>query len=305
MTISVAICTYNGAKYIREQLESILDQELGVDEIVLCDDGSDDETIDIVCSIAENNPGVEWNIQINSPNLGVTKNFEKAIGLCNGDIIFLSDQDDVWRKDKTKMIVEYLDKHPTINVVFTDASLIDSNGKLLTNHSLLDSVCLIPNMKYWKQLMFEILAQCNRATGATMALRRSFIPIFSPMIVHKWCLHDEQITMAACQNRCLGVIEEKLIYYRQHGKNVIGVPIDNWVYTSGNCPDMLDIIVKPCELKPYSLRYKNLRMVLYCKRFLFGDSWFNKLKLTLLLPLYWYCYGRYWWRFYRYDIWRI
>jgi glycosyltransferase involved in cell wall biosynthesis len=95
MKLSVAMCTYNGAQYIEKQLLSILNQELPINEIVICDDGSNDDTLEKVENIAANYQDVAWKILQNAPQLGVTKNFEKAITLCTGDIIFLSDQDDI------------------------------------------------------------------------------------------------------------------------------------------------------------------------------------------------------------------
>lgn len=99
--ISVAMCTFNGEKYIKEQIESIINQSLVPDEIVICDDCSKDNTINIIKETLANWSG-KANLIINEDNLGYRKNFEKAISLCNGDIIFLSDQDDVWDNCKLK-----------------------------------------------------------------------------------------------------------------------------------------------------------------------------------------------------------
>jgi len=93
-TISVALCTYNGELYLREQLESILKQTFPPDEIIICDDGSTDTTIKILEEFRRKS-FIPVKVYYNKENLGVSKNFEKAISLCSGDIIFLSDQDDV------------------------------------------------------------------------------------------------------------------------------------------------------------------------------------------------------------------
>src|SRR5665648_659943 len=90
--VSVAMCTFNGSKFIREQLTSIINQTRHPDQIIICDDISTDNTIEIIQSILEKT-SIKWTILINDSRLGVAKNFEKAIGLCNGDIIFTSDQD--------------------------------------------------------------------------------------------------------------------------------------------------------------------------------------------------------------------
>lgn len=92
-TISTAMCTYNGEKYLREQLESIARQTLLPNELVVCDDCSSDETVEIIQDFSRNAP-FSVRLMINENNLGFAKNFEKAITLCSGEIIVLSDQDD-------------------------------------------------------------------------------------------------------------------------------------------------------------------------------------------------------------------
>ena len=104
MRISVAICTYNGEKYIREQLESILNQEYSVDEIVVGDDGSSDRTIEVAEKILKTSD-VSYRILRSTTNIGYRKNFERTIAATKGEIIFLSDQDDVWKRNKVKVVM--------------------------------------------------------------------------------------------------------------------------------------------------------------------------------------------------------
>src|SRR6266567_6944512 len=101
--ISVAMCTYNGARFLREQLESIAAQSRLPDELVVCDDGSTDETVETIKAFVGRAP-FAVRLEINSKNLGSTKNFEKAIGLCEGEIIALADQDDVWKPQKLAVL---------------------------------------------------------------------------------------------------------------------------------------------------------------------------------------------------------
>lgn len=95
MTTSVAVCTYNGEKYIEEQLNSIIQQSIKPNQIVISDDNSSDNTVEIAKEILEKS-GINYIINVNKPNLGITENFDKAFSLCTGDIIFPSDQDNVW-----------------------------------------------------------------------------------------------------------------------------------------------------------------------------------------------------------------
>lgn len=111
--ISVAMCTFNGEKYIKEQIESIINQSLVPDEIVICDDCSKDNTLNIIKETLDNWPG-KVQLVVNEKNLGYRKNFEKSISLCNGDIIFLSDQDDVWNRNKIEIMFNALNNSDAI-----------------------------------------------------------------------------------------------------------------------------------------------------------------------------------------------
>src|SRR6476659_477323 len=101
MKISVALCTYNGERFLNEQLESILAQTFPVTEIIVCDDGSTDDTSTMLQQFERRYFNL-FKIYVNAENLGVIKNFEKAISLCAGDIIFLADQDDIWEINKVE-----------------------------------------------------------------------------------------------------------------------------------------------------------------------------------------------------------
>ena len=95
MRISIAMTTYNGSKYLNDQLKSFSQQDQAPDELIVCDDGSSDNTIKILEKFSLNAP-FDVKIYQNESNLGFTKNFENALSKCTGDLIFLSDQDDIW-----------------------------------------------------------------------------------------------------------------------------------------------------------------------------------------------------------------
>ena len=126
--ISVALCTYNGEKYISQQLDSIFSQSMPVDEVVICDDYSEDATCNILEFYAARYPQIR--LIKNEINLGFRKNFEKALTECQGDFIFFSDQDDIWDKDKVWICVSYL-KETGKYGVYTNGLLIDHNGAYL------------------------------------------------------------------------------------------------------------------------------------------------------------------------------
>lgn len=219
--ISVALCTYNGEKFIEEQVQSILRQTKAVDEIVVCDDGSKDVTLEIVRKIAEASVA-EIRIYTNDKPLGVKENFRKAIELCMGDYVFLSDQDDIWLPHKVETIMNWFDAHPNKSVVFTDAYLVDENRVRYEGRTQFQGV----GFRKLQQEMFmnghglEVFMMANRATGATMAFRKADVQLQKD----DWgqILHDEYIAVKALLNDQLGMISEPLIEYRQHAGQQVG-----------------------------------------------------------------------------------
>ncbi len=223
--ISVAMCTYNGERYIEEQVSSILNQSQKVDEIVVCDDCSTDRTINILKRISSLTKDVDIRIFVNERNIGVCANFYKAMSLCNGDIIFLSDQDDVWESEKVETILNWFTRNPNKSVVFTDADLIDADEELLDGASSLwnyTGFSLKIQNQFDTGYSFELIAAQNRCTGATMALRKDFVFDFSKYCNHR-VLHDDIIAVAAAIQGKLGFISQKLIKYRVHNGQTAGI----------------------------------------------------------------------------------
>lgn len=251
MTTSVAMCTYNGARFIQEQLDSILNQSLPIDEIIICDDGSTDETIEIIQQYINRFPNKIFLYQ-NTKSLGVCANFAKAIDLCTKDCIFLSDQDDVWIEDKAQMIVTYFKKHPEKSVIISNANLIDDLGQRISHLTLFDVVGLTEQLEYFDMgFAMELFLQTNRATGCTMALRRNFKShLYINTTAHPnkdLQIHDACIAMSAIIRNALGYIEEPTTNYRQHMIQTCGL---------GN------LILKPWHL-PSPIRPLNFKNTSY------------------------------------------
>jgi glycosyltransferase involved in cell wall biosynthesis len=305
--LSVAMCTYNGAKYVEEQLLSILKQKQPVDEIVVCDDGSKDDTINVVRNIATNHPEVTWNIQQNSPNLGVTKNFEKALSLCTGDIIFLSDQDDIWLPEKTKRLVNYLETYPEILLVFSDSYLIDSDGKSKSQYSLFDAVGLSQLREVWDAGMhFEIENVEQRLLGSTFAMRKEFVRDSIPFSLKEKRNHDGQLAMTAVINGCAGMLCEKLTKYRVHDNNTVGLK-NNWVFNPQGTPsDNIGFMVEPRPVYPFFKNTPNKefnkRVAFYEKRTSNYASVAGKILLCCSIFQYVKYYKQFWFRFFRNDL---
>lgn len=221
MLISIALCTYNGAQYLQEQLESIVNQTRLPDELVICDDRSRDNTFEIISSFSSKAP-FPVHVILNEKNLGSTKNFEKAIGLCSGDIIFLSDQDDVWESVKLEHIEKVFSASPDVGAVFTDAEVVDENLKPL-GYGLWESIEFNKSeqKKFIEGKSTEVLLKHNVATGATMAFRSEFRNLFFP-VADVW-VHDGWIALLITFASNLVMIPEPLIKYRQHTMQQIGV----------------------------------------------------------------------------------
>lgn len=249
--LSVALCTYNGEKYITKQINSILMQSTPVDEIVICDDGSTDRTIAILEEIKQNG-STDIIIHRNTQNIGVCANFESAISLCKGDIIFLSDQDDIWEKDKVKTIVSWFDAHPQKSAVFTDASLINENDNSFSEKTLWECVGFNKKMRRYfdKGLSLETFF-INKATGATMAIRKEIGFPFAKYCNNDNVLHDYCIALKALDNDGLGYIDKPLIKYRLHGNQQAGISYQI------HHPEIFSNVHRPLCNIPFNFPFEN------------------------------------------------
>ena len=213
-TISVAIASFNGAKYIAAQLDSILNQTVKVTEIVICDDNSTDETRDILQSYDEKYPGI-FKIFRNEKNLGCSVNFEKALSLCSGEIIFLADQDDLWKADKVeKMLAPFAD--PKILGVYSDSLVVNSQlGSLNCTHLQLRgySPARLPGMAQAETFIRRVPPAAH-----DMAIRRSTLKQLLPFPKLK-NVHDSFIGLVIAAQNGWAVIPETLTLFRQHGNN--------------------------------------------------------------------------------------
>ena len=225
MYISVALCTYNGEKFIKKQLDSILHQTLKVNEIIVCDDQSSDSTLEILEKYKSDYPNI-FKIFINESNLKSNKNFEKALSLTCGDYIFFSDQDDVWQSDKVAKIICVFEKNKNIEGVFSNANLIDENDIIISKPvTLWDTVGffeqkLITPINYLKLLMIE----GNFVTGATLCISKKVKDFCFPFDTNeKNFFHDYWIAILLAERNSLTCINENLISYRIHVNQQIGI----------------------------------------------------------------------------------
>ncbi len=220
--ISVAMCTYNGSRFLPEQLASIAAQTRLPDEVVICDDGSTDSTPSIVADFAASASfPVRW--FRNPENLGSTKNFEQAIALCSGDLIVLSDQDDIWMPDKLERQAAMFERDPALGGVFSDAEVVDENSQPI-GVRLWEGFRFPPahQDRFRKEGAVSVLLKWNVVTGATLMIRADLRDLFWP-IPACWH-HDGWIAWMVALYSKLDFIEEPLVRYRRHSDQQVGVP---------------------------------------------------------------------------------
>lgn len=207
--VSIAMATYNGEKYLREQLDSIYAQTYKIIEVIVCDDCSNDNTVEILKEYSDKF-GLKY--FINEKNLGYVKNFEKAISLCSGEYIALSDQDDIWLPEKIQVLVENIgDK----SVIHSDAYLINESGTVFSNsYTEFSKKMINPNSEIDMILNGSV-------TGCTSMFKKSFINKILPFH-DKLYVHDKFIGFSAFFENTLVYIDRPLIKYRQHSVNNIG-----------------------------------------------------------------------------------
>lgn len=210
--ISIAMATYNGEKYLREQLDSILAQSFTDWELVVCDDCSTDKTVEILNEYAQKDSRIK--VYKNEQNLGFKKNFEKAMNLCSCEYIALSDQDDVWTENHLQIL---LDNMGTKDLISGNAKLVDSElNDLGTDLFSTQKYEIIPdNKEDW----FFFLMHGNIFQGAAMLFRKSLLKKALP-IPENVKFHDHWIALLASLENGVTYVKTPVLLYRQHGTNV-------------------------------------------------------------------------------------
>jgi glycosyltransferase involved in cell wall biosynthesis len=219
--ICLALCTYNGERFLQEQLDSIASQVRLPDLLVTVDDKSSDDTVKIIEAFAKNAPFPVKHF-VNEKNLGFIKNFEKAVRLCEGEIIALVDQDDVWIPEKLEVIEKYFSDDPLTDMIFSDADVVDEKLNSL-GYSLWESLGITPSKQkiFEDNREFEAFLKSIFINGATMAFRSKHRDKILPFT--EGCHHDAWIYGVISLNGRIRPIPEKLFLYRQHNSNTVGV----------------------------------------------------------------------------------
>ncbi|MBK8609660.1 MAG: glycosyltransferase family 2 protein [Chitinophagaceae bacterium] len=206
--VTVAMATYNGEKYIRTQLNSILDQTYRSIEIVITDDASADNTVSIIKEYQTDHPFIK--LHINQENSGVTKTFENSIRAASGDFIAIADQDDIWELNKIETLLNELQQE---DAVYSNSLLVDREGKSLGK----DFKSIMHLRSYYEGSPF-MMGNC--VPGHTILMKAAFakkiLPIPAEIMFDRW------ISFCAAGSNGIRYVDKTLVHYRQHESNTIG-----------------------------------------------------------------------------------
>lgn len=214
MKVSVVLATYNGSKFIEEQMKSINSQTIKADEVYISDDCSTDNTVLIAKKfINENKLDGKWKINVNQKNKGYAKNFLDASIKSVGDVIFFCDQDDIWFENRIEIMVNILKKHEDINLLcsnveffYQDVNLIKKGKKELNDGTL-------------EKLEFNTLNFHLRRPGCAMCIRKDFLIKIMPWWIERWAHDDFVWKMAIISNSC-AVVNNCLLKRRKYPNSV-------------------------------------------------------------------------------------
>ena len=259
MKLSIALCTCNSARFLQEQLDSIANQSYLPDELVVCDDALEDSTLRILKAFRQK---AKFRVRIyrNTQRLGVSKNFEKAISLCKGNYIALSDSDDVWLPEKLEKLMEPLERDASIGYVFSNALVVDEKLNPL-GYTFWDAIgfTLAEQEKFAQGKQVEVLVKRNVVQGPCMAFRAELKEVILPIPQFSGG-HDAWISLIAS---CLGMkgcfIREPLMLYRLHPSQV-------WGFRVCIRPNFSQKVRESLGPKIEALQLEELRMVEALKR---------------------------------------
>lgn len=249
MKTSVIIATYNGSKFIEEQFDSILAQSVQPDEVVITDDGSKDNTREIVQRyIDEHGLNGAWHLYVNKKNKGYAKNFLDGAMLTTGDIVFFCDQDDIWTPDRIKKMSEVMTENPRIN-------LLCSN---LEPFYYEEDTCK------WSEKDLEVMKTDNslekceltstyfhlQRSGCTMCIRKTFLEEIMPYWTANWP-HDDFVWKMAVVSSSCAILRFISMKRRMHSNNatVIRVRTRQWRIN---------------QLHEYQMQYASLKKFAEC-----------------------------------------
>lgn len=216
MTTAVAIALYNGERFLLKQLESIRNQTKAPDQVVICDDGSTDQTVALVQNyIQEHGLEGKWTLLVNENNLGYARNFFKAMSLCQTDLVFLADQDDIWKPDKIEKMSVVMEQNPKIDLLSCKFEIIDADDQIM--HGLLarrqeETFAVTP-------VSHRDLLRAFYWLGMLMCVRGSFLQELLPVTKDLAVAHDRVLSHCAANRGSFYDYSYVGAFHRRHDRN--------------------------------------------------------------------------------------
>lgn len=213
MSNSLVLSTYNGARYVRDQLDSLVAQTLPFDEVLVSDDCSTDETAEIVRSCIRERGLNNWSLSVNPENRGWKRNFHDLISRASGDYVFLCDQDDIWLPEKVARMVEVMEAHSDIDLLACDVEPFYEEGS-----QKLTDMYRTPGDGRVEAVKVDDRAVYVQRPGCSYCVRGSFIGQVKPYWDESWA-HDAVLWMLAESKGSLALYRKPLVRFRRHGGN--------------------------------------------------------------------------------------
>ncbi len=215
--VSVVMATYNGADYIEEQLDTIREQTRPADELIVCDDGSTDRTVEIVRAyITKHNLEEKWHVYENPVNLGFANNFNHAASLASGDLLFFSDQDDRWDTGKIETMVTIMQEHDDCAVLCTDyLPWVNGDQSVRVPESVREKM---PDNGVLEKIRLSNRSLYIGALGCCMCVRKEFFDKVEQYWFDGWAQDDRMWRLAQCADG-LYVLHSNLVWHRIHAAN--------------------------------------------------------------------------------------
>jgi glycosyltransferase involved in cell wall biosynthesis len=226
--ISVAMCTYNGESFLGQQLESIAVQTRLPAELVICDDRSTDSTVEIVRQFARS-ASFQVRFSVNADNLGssskgITRNFEQASALCEGDLIAFCDQDDVWLPNRLERMAQRMEEQPQPGGVFSDAQLVDDQnthkGILLSQTT---GMTKAEQQRLERGVILPVLLSMTKVYGCSLMVDADLLKRTLPVPPHWW--FDAWVACTTALYSGLVFLPEPLFLYRIHSSQSVGAAL--------------------------------------------------------------------------------
>ena len=279
--IDILMATYNGEKYIKEQIDSILNQTYSNFDLYICDDASNDDTVKILKEYEKKDKRIK--LVLNRVNVGARKNFEKLLKLVKSKYFMFSDQDDVWLEDKIEITFSKLQRTNS-DLVFTDLCVVDENLNVINNS--FNTLKKYDNKIKKCVGSGELVFLYNTVTGCTILSKSKWIEEYLTLKCNfKNVLHDHILPLLISQKGKVSYLDTSTILYRQHGNNEVGVKR----YT-----DRLDSFKKVrshlIDVKLNLLKFYNENINIFNddkKKLIYdGIKYFSKLKEKNVINLY-------------------